>query len=187
MRFLLIKSRLATSHPQTILDFFFDPTMERNLLPLPSTTVSHTYPTAKLKVAIIGGGPAGLSSAICLAEKAGEQVEIHVYERRWIVNSNAVSYFSSVRRDQVVTLQDSVTNLMSKETRQALFADRLEHVWPSSANIKIRQVEDRLLERSQARAFRSLIHLHPEAIDKETLLNFCNFHVLIGADGASSW
>ncbi|XMA10910.1 hypothetical protein WAI453_003701 [Rhynchosporium graminicola] len=137
-----------------------------------------------LKIAIIGGGPTGLATAISLAEKGRGKIEIHVYERRWKNGGDGICYSSSIRRDQVVTLQDSVTNLMSKDTRLALFQDRPERVWPLSANISIRKVENRLLRRCQD--LRGLVTLHSMVVEPNTLCKSSNFHVVIGADGASS-
>lgn len=137
MRFLLIKARvpeiMVSDRTKVILDFFFDPAMARNLEPLPKDPVTFKYPATRLKVAIIGGGPTGLSSAISLAEKGAGSVEVHVYERRWEVRVGPSGHYvdypkDAKRRDQVVTLQDSVTTLMSKETQQALFEGRPEHV-----------------------------------------------------------
>ncbi|KAM7214167.1 hypothetical protein V8F06_010482 [Rhypophila decipiens] len=202
-RFLLIKSGLAgtigkfTCSPEVreLLDYFFDPTLHRNLdppLPANAQMVSYKYPSGRLKVCIIGGGPSGLASAISLAEKGAGNIEVHVWERRWIINPHTgkVDYPATAkRRDQVVTLQDSVTNLLSPKSYAALFAGRPERVWPGSANIQIRKVEDRFLARCQDEEFKGLIHLHPEAVNREELAQGkCgDFHVLLGTDGAASW
>ncbi len=132
----------------------------------------YKYPAGRLKVVIVGGGPTALSSAISLAEKGAGKVEVHMYEKRWIrcstPNGSYVDYPADAkRRDQVVTLQDSVTSLMSQQTYQALFQGRPERVWPGSANIQIRKVEDRLLQRCQADEFRGLIHLYTEGLERE--------------------
>ncbi|KAL7800333.1 hypothetical protein V8C37DRAFT_414235 [Trichoderma ceciliae] len=172
VRFMLLKSRvpelILSNRTRSVVDFFFDPTLERNLNPAPTGDVSiYKYPAGRLKVAIIGGGPTALASAIALAEKGAGSVEVHI--------------------DQVVTLQDSVTRLLSKASFQALFADRPERVWPGSANIQIRKVEDRFLKRVQDPEFQSLIYLHCEGVTREDLANVGEFHVLLGADGAASW
>ncbi|KAH8761323.1 hypothetical protein F5882DRAFT_365690 [Hyaloscypha sp. PMI_1271] len=196
MRFLLIKTRVSevmfSDRTKVVLDFFFDPAMARNLDPLPKDPIIYKYPAAHLKVAIVGGGPTALSSAISLAEKGAGKVEVHMYERRWVAktgpNGTYIDYPPTARRrDQVVTLQDSVTTLMSTATREALFEGRPENVWPGSANIQIRKVEDRLLKRCQADEFRGLIHLHPEGVERDSLSKVGDFHVLLGADGAASW
>ncbi|CZT15323.1 uncharacterized protein RCC_12178 [Ramularia collo-cygni] len=153
VRFMLIKTKVAESIPTpeviSILDFFFDPTIERNLKPLPlaaEDSVVYPYPSGRLKVVIIGGGPTALASAISLAEKGGGKVEVHMYERRWVrkQSSNGSVYVdyphTAKRRDQVVTLQDSVTTLLSQASYQALFAGAPERVWPGSANIQIRRL-----------------------------------------------
>ena len=196
IRFMLIKARVTenvfSDRARSVIDFFFDPTLARNLEPVPDDGVVYRYPAGRLKVCIVGGGPTALASAISLAEKGEGNVEVHMYERRWVVMEGLAGPFidyppDARRRDQVVTLQDSVTSLMSPATLQALFGGRPEPVWPASANIQIRKVEDRLLKRCQDQEFRGLIHLHAEAVSREDLAKVGDFHVLLGADGAASW
>jgi 2-polyprenyl-6-methoxyphenol hydroxylase-like FAD-dependent oxidoreductase len=197
VRFLLIKARVPdavfTPRTRAAIDFFFDPTIAVNLSPLPEDYVVYKYPAARLKVAIVGGGPTALASAISLAEKGAGKVEVSVFERRWVAvqDPNGQTYIdyppTAKRRDQVVTLQESVTSLLSDATRQALFEGRPERVWPGSANLQIRKVEDRLLRRCQSSDFRGLIHLHPYVVTREDISSMGDFHVLLGADGAASW
>ncbi|KAK0629432.1 hypothetical protein B0T17DRAFT_491125 [Bombardia bombarda] len=196
VRFVLVKARVPTlaftNLARSVIDFFFDPTLHRNLdPPPPGEVVAYPYPAGRLRIVIVGGGPTGLASAISLAEKGAGKIEVHVYERRWIVtDSGRVEYPSTARRrDQVVTLQDSVTSLLSRPSYQALFAGRPERVWPGSANIQIRKVEDRFLARCQDDEFRGLIHLHADGLTREELLagKAGDFHVLLGTDGAASW
>lgn len=196
VRFMLIKARVPenpfTQRARDVLDFFFDPTLHRNLNPPPpGELVQYAYPSGRLRVCIIGGGPTGLASAISLAEKGAGKVEVHVYERRWVVTEDGVIGYppTARRRDQVVTLQDSVTSLLSPGSYQALFEGRPERVWPGSANIQIRKVEDRLLKRCQTDEFHGLIHLHAEGVTRDELAaGKCgDFHVLLGTDGAASW
>jgi 2-polyprenyl-6-methoxyphenol hydroxylase-like FAD-dependent oxidoreductase len=197
IRFLLIKGRvhevIFTERTKLVMDFFFDPALARNLEPLPADPIVYKYPAARLKIAIVGGGPTALSSAISLAEKGAGKVEVHMYERRWVRKTapNGTTYVdyppTARRRDQVVTLQDSVTSLLSPGSYQALFEGRPERVWPGSANIQIRKVEDRFLKRCQAPEFNGLIHLHAEGVTRDDLAKVGDFHVLLGADGAASW
>ncbi|KAK4121165.1 hypothetical protein N657DRAFT_577941 [Parathielavia appendiculata] len=196
VRFMLIKARVPqsgfTDRSRAVLDFFFDPTLHRNLNPLPpGELVRYPYPSGRLRVCIVGGGPTGLASAISLAEKGRGKVEVHVWERRWVTTEKGTVDYppTARRRDQVVTLQDSVTSLLSPRTFEALFEGRPERVWPGSANIQIRKVEDRLLSRCQTDEFYGLIHLHAEGVTREELAaGKCgDFHVLLGTDGAASW
>lgn len=198
VRFMLLKSRvpelILSDRTRSVVDFFFDPTLERNLNPPPTGEVSvYKYVPGRLKVAIIGGGPTALASAIAIAEKGAGSVEVHMYEKRWVEKQlpngeTVVDYPPTARRrDQVVTLQDSVTSLLSKPSYQALFAGRPERVWPGSANIQIRKVEDRFLKRVQDPEFQGLVFLHCEGVTREDLAKVGDFHVLLGADGAASW
>lgn len=199
MRFVLIRAKVVehgfvfSERTRRIVDFYFDPTLKRNLEAVPENPSVYPYPAGRLKVCIVGGGPTALASAVSLAEKGAGLVEVHVWERRWVVKQgpNGFPYVdyppTAKRRDQVVTLQTSVTRLMSPATLQALFAGRPEAVWPASANIQIRKVEDRLLKRCQHDQFKGLIHLHAEGVTKDDLAKVGDFHVLLGADGAASW
>lgn len=196
MRFLLIKSRVTESiysvRTKAVIDFFFDPTLARTSVPPPEDFVVYKYPAARLKVVIVGGGPTALASAISLAEKGAGKIEVHMYERRWVMKEGPSGTYidypaDAKRRDQVVTLQDSVTKLLTPATYEALFQSRPEPVWPGSANLQIRKVEDRLLKRCQAIEFHDLIHLHPEGVTRNDLAKVGDFHVLLGADGAASW
>ena len=198
VRYLLIKTRVAegilSDRAQAVIDFFFDPTKEINLRPRPVGEISiYPCPQGRLKVAIIGGGPTALASAISLAEKGRNSVVVHLWERRWEEKKlpNGATVFdyppTARRRDQVVTLQDSVTKLLSQPSFDALFAGRPERVWPGSANIQIRKVEDRFLKRVQSPEFRGIIHLHAEGITKDEIEKVGDFHVLLGCDGAASW
>lgn len=60
---------------------------------------------------------------------------MHVWERRWIVEEDgSIGYPRTAKRhDQVVTLQDLVTTLLSQGSYEALFEARPERVWPGSA------------------------------------------------------
>jgi len=197
IRFMLIKARVTgnvySDRTKEVIDFFFDPAVATNLVPPPPNAISFKYPAARLKVCIIGGGPTALASAISLAEKGAGKVEVNVWERRWVRysrpdGSTYVDYPPTAkRRDQVVTLQDSVTTLLTPASYQALFEGRPERVWPGSANIQIRKVEDRFLKRCQSDEFKGLIHLHAEGVTREDLAKCGDFHVLLGADGAASW
>ncbi|KAF3804274.1 D-threonine aldolase [Colletotrichum gloeosporioides] len=89
VRFMLIKAKVPdfmySDETKVVMDFFFDPTIFRNVEPPPVDAVVYKYPTGRLKVAIVGGGPTALASAISLAEKGAGKIQVHVYERRWVV------------------------------------------------------------------------------------------------------
>src|SRR5690606_16212527 len=104
VRFMLIKARVPqsgyTDRSRAVLDFFFDPTLYRNMDPLPAgEMIRYPYPSGRLRVCIIGGGPTGLASAISLAEKGQGKVEVHVWERRWVVTeTGTIDYPPTARR-----------------------------------------------------------------------------------------
>lgn len=60
MRYLLIKTRvlevMVSARTRSVIDFYFDPTMARNLEKPPKDHIVYKYPAARLKVAIVGGG-----------------------------------------------------------------------------------------------------------------------------------
>lgn len=151
MRFVLIKAQVSetmvSDRARSLIDFYFDPTMSRNLVPLPYDPVAYPYPAGRLKVVIVGGGPTALASAISLAEKGGRKVEVHMWERRWVWKQGSKGPYvdyppTAKRRDQVVTLQDGVTSLLSERTRFALFQGRPEPVWPGSGKSVTQQCSE---------------------------------------------
>ncbi|KAI1079797.1 hypothetical protein F5B20DRAFT_590335 [Whalleya microplaca] len=193
VRFFLIK--LFEDTPPTestdVWGYFFDPSAPRHISNKPWGLIVYPYPAAPLKVVIVGGGPTGLVAAITLAEKAGRNIEVHVYERRCEENAGTLFFtYHSVharRRDQVVTLQDGVTELLSKRTQLRLFQDDQERVWPGSSNLQTEKIEDRLLNRAQDTEFKGIIHIHAKFMTTELLKEHGDFHLLLGADGTRSF
>jgi 2-polyprenyl-6-methoxyphenol hydroxylase-like FAD-dependent oxidoreductase len=159
------------------------------------------------RIAIVGGGPAGLVTAIVLAEGSGGLVHVTVFDSRWVVDDTsglvvAAGDRNGCRRDQVVTLQEDVLQGLSEDVLRKLFENfkrDATHVWfNTSNNIPIREVEDRLLEHAQCDALCQLIDLrvsargsvisfNEEADKCHVLSDEANFNVVIGADGGGSW
>ncbi|CAF5183014.1 unnamed protein product, partial [Rotaria sp. Silwood1] len=91
------------------------------------------------------------------------------------------------RRDQVVTLQDHVIDQMPDYIQQGLFQKINERVWPTSRNIPIREVEDRLLDLIQPFVRSGQIELVPENLHEQSeCLIKGNFDILVGTDGSNS-
>jgi hypothetical protein len=107
--------------------------------------------TSPLVVVVSGSGPASLTFSLNLTMMMGEQAKIIIYESRWFVDEDGITRWQDeqqgkTRRDQVVVLQDHVIEQLPTYIQENLFAKINERVWPSSRNISIREVEDRLLD-----------------------------------------
>ncbi|CAF3614242.1 unnamed protein product [Adineta steineri] len=123
----------------------------------------------------------------------GEHVKIIIYEGRWFVDEDSITRWQGeeqgkTRRDQVVTLQDHVIQQMPPYIQKGLFQNYDERVWPTSRNIPIREVEDRLFALIQPFVQNGQIELVPEALQEQTeRLIKGDFDMLIGADGSNSF
>lgn len=161
----------------------------------PITVTSKT--SHKTKVAIVGGGPVGLSLALRLKENT-ENFEMTIFERRWKLNpdNGRVEWQGkregNNRRLQVVTLQSNVWSKLPKKAQDALFGEDGQgphHVemWPygpdspeqigSPRNIPIRQIEDILLELIQQE---DGVTLNQRIMEKEDMEEY---DVIVLADG----
>lgn len=146
----------------------------------------------KLEVLVAGGGPCGLIFSGLLALYAGDSCHIRVYEQRVKSQGGKIVWKGesdgNIRREQVVTLQNDVTNCLPKEMREHLFRKIDEVAWPSSRNIPIREVEDQMLDYIQLPNFKGIVEVIPEQLTDESIKKLNGtFDILVGADGARSW
>ncbi|CAF1281890.1 unnamed protein product, partial [Adineta steineri] len=146
-----------------------------------------------LVVVVSGGGPVGLTFSLNLVMMMGEHVKIIIYEGRWFVDEDSITRWQDeeqgkTRRDQVVTLQDHVIQQMPPYIQKGLFENYDERVWPTSRNIPIREVEDRLFALIEPFVQSGQIELVAEALQEQTeRLIKGDFDMLIGADGSNSF
>ncbi|CAF1452933.1 unnamed protein product [Adineta steineri] len=149
--------------------------------------------SSPLVVIVSGGGPVGLTFSLNIAAMMGKHVKIIIYEGRWFVDEHGITRWQgeeqgNIRRDQVVTLQDHVIEQMPTFIQEGLFQKINERVWPTSRNIPIREVEDRLLDLIQPFVQNSQVELIPEQLNEQSRhLIEGDFDVLVGADGSNSF
>ncbi|CAF1410159.1 unnamed protein product [Adineta ricciae] len=149
--------------------------------------------TSPLTVIVSGGGPVGLTFSLNLVMMMGKRVKIIIYEGRWFVDENSLIRWQGeeqgkMRRDQVVTLQDHVIEQMPVYVQKGLFQNIDERVWPTSRNIPIREVEDRLFDLIQPFVQAGQVELIPESLHEQTeRLVKGDFDLLIGTDGSNSF
>jgi hypothetical protein len=129
--------------------------------------------TEPLVVVVSGGGPVGLTFSLHLTMMMGKHVKITIYEGRWFVDQQGKIRWQGEeqgksRRDQVVTLQDHVIQQMPKYIQEGLFKNIDERVWPTSRNIPIREVEDRLFDLIQPFVQNDQIKLIPENLHEQS-------------------
>ena len=133
-----------------------------------STTPKTNEP---LVVVVSGGGPVGLTFSLNLTMMMGKNVKIYIYEGRWLVDKDGKTRWQGeaegkTRRDQVVTLQDHVIEQMPQYIQKGLFENFNERVWPTSRNIPIREVEDRLFDLIQPFVNEGRVELVPENLSE---------------------
>jgi hypothetical protein len=129
--------------------------------------------TSPLIVVVSGGGPVGLTFSLNLAMMMGKHVKIIIYEGRWFVDEKGTTRWQGeeqgkTRRDQVVTLQDHVIEQMPIYIQKGLFQNFDERVWPTSRNIPIREVEDRLFALIQPFVLSGQVELIAEQLQEQT-------------------
>jgi 2-polyprenyl-6-methoxyphenol hydroxylase-like FAD-dependent oxidoreductase len=129
--------------------------------------------TSPLKVVVSGGGPVGLTFSLNLAMMMGKHAKIVIYEGRWYVDKSGITRWqgeeqSKTRRDQVVTLQDHVIEQMPVYIQKGLFQNFDERVWPTSRNIPISEVEDRLFALIQPFVQSGQVELIAEQLQEQT-------------------
>ena len=126
-----------------------------------------------LRVVVAGGGPVGLTFSLNLVMIMGKHVRISIYEGRWYANEQGDIRWQDesqgrIRRDQVVTLQDHVIEQLPDYVQKGLFRCIDERVWPTSRNIPIREVEDRLFELIEPFVQTDQIELIPENLNEQS-------------------
>lgn len=126
-----------------------------------------------LVVIVSGGGPVGLTFSLTLAALLGDKVKIQIYEGRWYVDEKDEIVWQGEaqgrsRRDQVVTLQDHVIEQLPQYVQDGLFSRINERVWPTSRNIPIREVEDRLFDLIQPYVSEGIVELIPQNLDENS-------------------
>ncbi|CAF4957082.1 unnamed protein product, partial [Rotaria sp. Silwood1] len=122
-----------------------------------------------------------------------DHVKIIIYEARWFVDGCGNVRWQDkqqkkTRRNQVVILQDHVIQQLPENIQKGLFKTIDERVWPTSRNISIREVEDRLFELIELFTASGQVELICEQLDEQSKhLVEGNFDVLVGADGSNSF
>ncbi|CAF4027052.1 unnamed protein product [Adineta steineri] len=147
----------------------------------------------QLIILVSGGGPVGMTFALSLSTMMKNHAKIYVYEGRWYTDGDGKIKWKGEeqgrnRRDQVVTLQDHVIHQLPEFMQVGLFTNINERVWPTSRNIPIREVEDRLLVLAEPFVESEQIVLVPENLSEKSD-HFINgqFDLLIGTDGVGSF
>ncbi|MEU6311483.1 FHA domain-containing protein [Streptomyces sp. NPDC047014] len=152
-----------------------------------------------LRVTVTGGGPVGLAFALSLDAILPGRVAVTVHDGRWTRRGTTVVWKGAeqgnVRRKQVVTVQSRQYLALPEEVRSALFSDgsAYSEMWPVGPdsvegnpprNIRIADIEDRLLELANTKAS---IRLVPKRFDpEEQRQRLAQQHVLAVCEGGRS-
>ena len=166
---------------------------------------------APLEILVIGAGPSGLAFSLELAQrwKQAQQANPNMIDLRVTIRDKRIEQVSEEngysrskkvfvnvgarsgpmpgrRRDQIVTIQEDVLAHLSPLTKMT-HAKALQRmrVWPTSRNIPIREIEDRLLFLAQTYFFRDML-VFETVNDQNWSANTSAFQIVIGADGVGS-
>jgi len=152
-----------------------------------------------LKVIISGGGPVGLTFALLLDNLMGSNVNITIYDNRWVKEKSKVIWKSAEagnsRRQQVVTVQSRQYLKYPKNIRNRIFqGNTYSKMWPegpdsikgySPRNVRISHIEDTLLEIANERP--DNIKLIPSRFYvKDQHDEMINHHILAICEGGDS-
>ncbi|KAK9839128.1 hypothetical protein WJX74_010010 [Apatococcus lobatus] len=159
---------------------------------------------------IIGGGPAGASCAVSLAEArpSDDKVRIYVYEKRCrkseAGNRLIFSLATNRRRHQVVTIQAKVAKRVWTPQTMAVMLQprsegahrlpraegtvRVEQMWPDAIQMPLVDIEDNGMERMQDPDIQKYVRVIPGELSREAYdaLVARSNTILLMADGGGS-